>query len=103
MGVAIRHLCGLLDTVDARTKLLITLSDGKPDDYDGYRGEYGIEDTRQALLEAKRSGIHSFCITIDHDARDYLPHMYGPANYVLIDDVRKLPLKISDIYRHLTT
>jgi nitric oxide reductase NorD protein len=31
-------------------KLLVTLSDGKPDDYsDTYRGEYGIEDTRQAL------------------------------------------------------
>lgn len=103
MGVAIRHLCHLLKGVEARTKLLITLSDGKPDDYDGYRGEYGIEDTRQALLEAKRDGIHAFCITIDTDARDYLPHMYGAANYALIDDVRKLPLKISDIYRHLTS
>ncbi len=103
MGVAIRHLCGLLKGVEARTKLLVTLSDGKPDDYDGYRGEYGIEDTRQALLEAKRDGIHAFCITIDTDARDYLPHMYGAANYALIDDVRKLPLKISDIYRHLTS
>ena len=103
MGVAIRHLCGLLNGVEARTKLLITLSDGKPDDYDGYRGEYGIEDTRHALLEAKRDGIHAFCITIDTDARDYLPHMYGAANYVQIDDVRKLPLKISDIYRHLTS
>ena len=103
MGVAIRHLCRLLNDVEARTKLLITLSDGKPDDYDGYRGEYGIEDTRQALLEAKQGGIHAFCITIDHDAHDYLPHMYGAANYVLVDDVRKLPLKISDIYRHLTS
>ncbi len=102
MGVAIRHLSRLLNDVQARTKLLITLSDGKPDDYDGYRGEYGIEDTRQALLEAKRDGVHAFCITIDTDARDYLPHMYGAANYVQIDDVRKLPLKITDIYRHLT-
>ncbi len=48
MGVTIRHLTKLLNDVEARTKLLITLSDGKPDDYDGYRGEYGIEDTRQA-------------------------------------------------------
>lgn len=103
MGVTIRHLCAMLGAIEARTKLLITLSDGKPDDYDGYRGEYGIEDTRQALLEAKRDGIDTFCITIDHDARDYLPHMYGATNYVLVDDVRKLPLKISDIYRHLTS
>ena len=103
MGVAIRHLSKLLNAVEARTKLLITLSDGKPDDYDGYRGDYGIEDTRQALIEAKRDGIHPFCITIDSEARDYLPHMYGAVNWTLIDDVKKLPLKVSDIYRRLTT
>jgi nitric oxide reductase NorD protein len=103
MGVIIRHLTQLLNEVEARTKLLITLSDGKPDDYDTYRGAYGIEDTRMALIEAKRSGIHPFCITIDTEARDYLPHMYGAVNYAVIDEVRKLPLKVSDIYRRLTT
>lgn len=104
MGVAIRHLTALLGAVDARTKLLITLSDGKPDDYsDNYRGEYGIEDTRQALIEAHRSGIHPFCITIDREARDYLPRMYGAVNYTVIDDVARLPLKVADIYRRLTT
>ena len=103
MGVIIRHLTRLLDEVEARTKLLITLSDGKPDDFDGYRGEYGIEDTRMALMEAKRKGIHPFCITIDSEASDYLPHMYGAVNYTVINEVRKLPLKVSDIYRRLTT
>ncbi|MCO6413787.1 MAG: hypothetical protein J5I92_13695 [Thiogranum sp.] len=103
MGVTIRHLTQLLNQVEARTKLLITLSDGKPDDYDTYRGAYGIEDTRMALIEAKRNGIHPFCITIDSEARDYLPHMYGAVNYAVIDEVRKLPLKVSDIYRRLTS
>ncbi len=104
MGVAIRHLSKLLMEVEARTKLLITLSDGKPDDYfDVYRGQYGIEDTRQALIEARRAGIHPFCITIDREAKAYLPHMYGAANYIEIDDVKKLPLKAADIYRKLTT
>ena len=102
MGVTIRHLTKLLSDVSARTRLLITLSDGKPDDYDGYRGEYGIEDTRQALAEAKRAGIHPFCITIDQQAREYLPHMYGAVNYTLIDDVRQLPIRVSSVYRQLT-
>ena len=53
MGVTIRHLTQLLNQVEARTKLLITLSDGKPDDYDTYRGAYGIEDTRGRLLRIK--------------------------------------------------
>ncbi|RMG28975.1 MAG: nitric oxide reductase activation protein [Gammaproteobacteria bacterium] len=103
MGVAIRHLSRLLAEVEAKTRLLITLSDGKPDDLDNYRGAYGIEDTRMALIEAKREGIHPYCITIDTEAMDYLPHMYGPVNYTVIDEVRKLPLKVSDIYRRLTT
>lgn len=104
MGFAIRHLTQLLSEVEATTKLLITLSDGKPDDYfDGYRGKYGIEDTRQALIEAKRQSIHPFCITIDKEGQEYLPHMYGAVNYTVIDEVRKLPLKVADIYRRLTT
>ena len=104
MGFAIRHLSELLKGVEAKTKVLITLSDGRPDDYfDGYRGPYGIEDTRMALLEARRAGIHPFCITIDKEARDYLPHMYGAARYIILDDVRQLPMKVSDIYRRITS
>ena len=104
MGAAIRHLSQRLVEVEARTKLLITLSDGKPDDYLGdYRGEYGIEDTRQALFEARRDGIHAFCITIDEEGQEYLPHMYGAANYTVISDVEKLPLKVSDIYKKITS
>ena len=104
MGFAIRHLTELLKGVEARTKVLVTLSDGRPDDYfDVYRGQYGIEDTRRALLEARRAGVHPFCITIDRDARDYLPHMYGAARYIILDDVKDLPFKVSDIYRRLTS
>jgi nitric oxide reductase NorD protein len=103
MGPPIRHSISILNTIEARTKLLITLSDGKPEDWDAYKGEYGIEDTRKALVEAKEQGIHSFCITIDEEAGTYLPHMYGEANYIVIDEVKKLPNRITEIYRRLTT
>ncbi|MFZ5998736.1 MAG: nitric oxide reductase activation protein NorD [Nitrospirota bacterium] len=103
MGPPLRHSITKLKSVEARTKIMITLSDGKPEDWDAYKGEYGIEDTRRALIEAKEKGIHSFCITIDKEAHSYLPYMYGEANYTFIDDVRKLPNKITDIYRKLTT
>lgn len=104
MGFAIRHLTKLLKAVEARTKVLVTLSDGRPDDYfDAYRGTYGIEDTRMALIEARRAGIHPFCITLDREARDYLPHMYGAARFIILDDVSLLPMKVADIYRRITT
>jgi nitric oxide reductase NorD protein len=102
MGAAIRHASALLGDVQARTRLMITLSDGRPDDQDGYRGTYGIEDTHQALMEARYRGIHPYCITIDDQAMEYLPHMYGTVNFSVISDVHKLPYKVSDIYRRIT-
>ena len=104
MGVAIRHLTRELICQPTRHHLLITLSDGKPDDFsDEYRSRYGIEDTRRALLEARAQGIRSYCVTIDRNGADYLRHLYGPARYTVLDDVKTLPLKIADIYRRLVT
>ncbi len=104
MGVAIRHLTRLLLREPARHRLLVTLSDGRPDDFgDEYRGHYGIEDTRRALQEAHEQGVKSYCITIDRHGADYLAHMYGAARFTVLDDVKKLPLKIADIYRRLSS
>ena len=103
MGPPIRHLTKILTESDARIRLLITLSDGKPEDYDDYKGDYAIEDTRHALIEAKAQGVHPFCITIDKQAHAYLPHMYGEVNYICINEVNKLPNRIPEIYRGLTS
>jgi nitric oxide reductase NorD protein len=103
MGPPLRHAVELLRNVEAKVRLLVTLSDGKPEDYDDYKGEYAIEDTRHALIEAKAAGIHPFCITIDKQAHDYIGHMYGEVNYIFVDEVRKLPLRLPEIYRILTT
>lgn len=103
MGPPIRHLSKILSKSEAKIRLLITLSDGKPEDYDDYKGDYAIEDTRHALIEAKMAGIHPFCITIDQEAHDYIAHMYGEVNYIFINDVKKLPNRIPEIYRNLTS
>ncbi len=103
MGPPLRHAVKTLQKVDARVRLLIVLSDGKPEDYDDYKGEYAIEDTRHALIEAKAAGIHPFCITIDQQAHDYMAHMYGEVNYIFMDKVSDLPLRMPAIYRHLTS
>ena len=103
MGVAIRHLTGLLAAQPVRHRLLVTLSDGRPDDFgDEYRGTYGIEDTRHALLEARDAGVRSYCVTIDREGAAYLGRMYGPGSFTVIDDARQLPGKLADIYRRLT-
>ncbi len=103
MGPPIRHLAGQLLRSDAKVRLLITLSDGKPEDYDDYNGSYAIEDTRKALIEARGKGIIGYCITIDKKAHEYLAHMYGQGNYMYIREVEKLPLRMPEIYRLLTS
>jgi nitric oxide reductase NorD protein len=103
MGPPIRHFTKVLKDVDARVRLLIILTDGKPEDYDDYKGEYAIEDTRHALIEAKAAGIHPFCISIDKEAQDYLGHIFGEINYTFINDVKSLPLRVPEIYRTLTS
>ncbi len=103
MGPPIRHLTRLLRAADARLRLLITLTDGKPEDYDGYNDEYAIEDTRKALVEARGAGVQSFCINIDQQASGYLRHMYGEGNYVFLNKIEKLPVKMAEFYRLLTS
>ncbi len=102
LGAAIRHLGTRLSQIDASTRLLITLSDGRPDDVDGYQGHYGIEDTRMAVIEMRHLGIHPYCITIDSNAREYIPHMFGENGFSIINQVEQLPVKIAQIYRKLT-
>jgi nitric oxide reductase NorD protein len=101
-GAAIRHAVAKLQSREARIKILILLSDGRPLDGD-YKDEYSLEDTKAALREARRKGINPFCVTIDREADSYLRRMYGNVQYAVIDRVEALPAKLPRIYRQLTT
>ncbi len=100
-GAAIRHATSKLLARQAKTRLLVLISDGRPLD-DGYKDEYSLEDTRMALREARASGIEPVCITIDKQADPYLRRMYGDVRYVVIDRVEGLPEKLPRIYHRLT-
>jgi nitric oxide reductase NorD protein len=103
MGAAIRHATQLLVKEGTSQKLLLILTDGKPNDLDKYEGRYGIEDTRMAVLEAEKLGLKPFCVTIDERAEDYLPYLFGSRSYVLIRDAEELPRKLPLLYLRLTT
>lgn len=104
MGPALRHATRRLAAADSQVKLMILLTDGKPYDSDTYQDNtYAQEDTKMALREARREKIHLFCVTVDKEGADYLPHMYSDANFVIIDDVRTLPQRLPQLYRRLTT
>ena len=103
LGAAIRHATAKLEKQDARTRLLIVLSDGRPYDHDYGDARYAREDTREALRQAKTAGITPFCITIDRESESELRDLYGEVGYTIIDDVLTLPERLPGIYRRLTS
>ena len=103
LGAAIRHASAKLAKQEARTRLLIVLSDGRPYDHDYGDARYAREDTREALRQAKNQGITPFCITIDRESEAELRDLYGEIGYTIIDDVLSLPERMPGIYRRLTT
>ncbi|MCW8957403.1 MAG: VWA domain-containing protein [Gammaproteobacteria bacterium] len=102
MGTAIRHASNLLEKQPSSQKLLLILTDGKPNDLDVYEGRYGIEDTRMAIIEARQKGLQPFCVTIDEKAGNYLPHIFGAGAYVVIRKAEELPRELPLLYARLT-
>ncbi len=106
MGAAIRHAVRRLNMQPTRTKLLIMISDGYPEDSDygpdRHDHEYGIQDTARALREAERAGVRTFCVTVDRAGHDYLRRMCEAERYLVIDEIEALPDALSKLYRVLT-
>tara|TARA_R110002110_G_scaffold4984_2_gene25197 strand:- start:13671 stop:15494 length:1824 start_codon:yes stop_codon:yes gene_type:complete len=102
MGAAIRQATKLLQARHEHQKILLLLTDGKPNDLDLYEGRYGVEDTRMAVQEAQKAGLTPFCVTIDDEASEYLPYVFGSNNFVVIRDPAQLPLQLPKLYLNLT-
>lgn len=101
MGAALRHATAKLAERSNRKHLLLVLTDGKPNDVDHYEGRFAIEDTRRAVTEASRRGIHVFGVTVDQDAKTYVPAVFGHHGYAVVPDIRRLPAALPQIYRAL--
>jgi nitric oxide reductase NorD protein len=102
MGAAIRHTTGELQTRASRHRLLIVITDGKPNDSDHYEGRYGAEDTRRAVQEARRLGTAVFGITIDATAQAYFPMLFGRGGYAIVSEPGRLPSVLPALYRQLS-
>lgn len=102
MGAAIRYASQQLALEKSSQKLMLIITDGKPNDIDIYEGRYGIEDTRHAIIECRQKGLIPFCITIDNKAEQYLPHIFGKNGFFVIQKAEELPQKLPVLYARLT-
>lgn len=102
MGAAIRHATRQLAERPERKRLLMLLTDGKPNDLDVYEGRYGLEDTRQAVREAHAAGLIPFCVTIDEKAHDYLPMLFGQNGYAMVRQPQDLVSQLTQAWATLS-
>ena len=100
-GAAIRHATARLTEQSVRHPLLLVLSDGKPNDVDVYEGTYGIEDTRQAVREARMQGVETFCLTIDRKAPTYMDRIFGEPHYTVLHQPEILPRVLVRVVKRL--
>lgn len=101
LGAAIRHTSRALAGRPRQRRLLIVLTDGKPNDLDHYEGRYGVEDSAQAVREARRAGHAVFGITIDRKAQAYFPAIFGSNAFAILRHVHGLTAALPLIWRHI--
>ena len=101
LGAFIRHATWSLSSQPQARRILMLLSDGRPEDGGGYRGSYGVKDTAMAIHEAHCQGVHVHCISMDpiEGAEDYLEEIFGKGRYLLLDDVNHLPVRLPEVFR----
>lgn len=103
LGAAIRHVSKELSETQSTKRLLLVLTDGKPNDLDHYEGRYGVEDTAKAVREARRLGHHVFGITIDKKAQSYFPYIFGRNAFAITNHANDLTKALPKMYRQLVT
>jgi nitric oxide reductase NorD protein len=101
-GAAMRHATATLLRERAHRRLMLLLSDGKPNDCDRYEGRYGYEDARQALAEARMQGVAPFCVTVDRHASRHLAGLFGPGNYTIATEPGQLTAALLEWLRTVT-
>ncbi len=102
MGAAARHAGTLLKQRPSAKKILFILTDGEPADNDEHDPQYLRFDTKKAVEELARNGISTFCLTLDPYADDYVSRIFGAKNFLVLDDVSRLPEKLPELYLSLT-
>ncbi len=100
LGAALRHAAQVLAGRPTEHRLLLLFSDGWPNDCDRYTSRYGIEDARQSVIEARRLHISPYCFTVDREGGGYLPTIFGPGRYTIVQQPQQLPMAFIAWLRH---
>jgi len=103
MGCALRHAGQFLRGRRVAHRLILLLTDGEPHDIDVHDKQYLVFDTKRAVEDQRRYGIATYCISLDPGADDYVSRIFGARNFMVLDQLRRLPEKLPALYLRLTS
>ncbi len=101
IGAALRHTAAEIGKLPTREKLIIVMTDGKPNDIDHYEGRFGVEDTRKAIAEVRRRGVRAFGVAIEARAQTQFPILFGRGGYAIVSEPARLPNAMPLLLRRL--
>ncbi len=102
LGAAIRHASKELQDRPNTRKLLLVITDGKPNDLDHYEGRHGIEDSRMAVREARRLGQAVHGVVVDQKGQAWVNRIFGSDGFSIVPDANRLTNALPEIYRQIT-
>ena len=102
MGAAMRHAGHHLMQRGEKHKLLLIVTDGQPSDVDERDPQYLRMDAKKVADELRRTGVNSYCLTLDPEADHYVKRIFGNNNYTIVDNVERLPEKLPTLFASLT-
>jgi len=104
IGVALRHTRSKLEAHPARRKLILLITDGKPQDSDyDPATRYAQYDVRMACHECARKDIHVVCISTLANSRADLEIMFPQRRFVILEDMSQLVDILPRLYLKMTT
>lgn len=103
IGGALRHAGALVGAQRTHRRLVLVVTDGEPSDIDVTDKRYFVEDARKAVQSLAHNAIDVFGIGLDGAGTAYLGQMFGRRNFVVIDQIARLPNKLPLLYMRLTS
>ena len=102
MGAALRHAGDHLLAQSASKRLVLLVTDGEPADIDERDPQYLRHDAKKAVEDNAMKGIHTYCLTLDPNADQYVSRIFGENNYSIVDNVERLPERLPNVFAALT-
>ncbi len=105
IGPALRHSQHRLAGIDARHRIVMLITDGKPRDNDGYdpQSRYAQHDVRMACEEGLRQGVATLGISTEQNTLADMEIMFPGRRFVILRRIGELPKLLPRLYLRATT